>query len=101
MLRWVLVVFVTTAVSSSLCFSQTSYRLPPQKVVDIVDSAPPPGLDISVDGSWILLTDRDAIDAALLYETESQLDQSLYYLIGNSYVRVVVIDANEQVGTRC
>ena len=41
------------------------------------------------------LRDRDAIDAALLFGSEVQLDQSLYFLIGNSYIRVVVIDVNE------
>ncbi len=39
------------------------------------------------------LRDRGAIDAALVFSDEPQLDQSLYFLIGNSYIRVVVIDS--------
>jgi len=35
------------------------------------------------------------VDAALIFPSEAQLDQSLYYLIGNSYIRVVVIDSTE------
>ena len=35
------------------------------------------------------LHDREAIDAALIFKTESELDQSLYWLIGNSYIRFV------------
>ena len=37
------------------------------------------------------LHDREAIDAALIFKTEQELDQSLYYLIGNSYIRVHAI----------
>ena len=33
---------------------------------------------------WYLI----AVDAALIFRTEADLDQTLYYLIGNSYVRV-------------
>ncbi len=33
---------------------------------------------------------RDAIDAALLFETETELDQSLYHIIGNYHLRVLV-----------
>ena len=35
------------------------------------------------------------MDAALIFETEAQLDQSLYFLIGNSYIRVIVLDLEE------
>ena len=38
------------------------------------------------------MRDRGAIDAALVFSDEPQLDQSLYFLIGNSYIRVVVIN---------
>ena len=41
------------------------------------------------------LHDRSAIDAALIFQTEMRLDQSLYYLIGNSYIRVIVINQEE------
>ena len=39
------------------------------------------------------LHDREAIDAALIFKTEQELDQSLYYLIGNSYIRVHAISS--------
>ena len=42
------------------------------------------------------LRNREALDAALIFETEDELDQSLYYLIGNSYIRVIVINQAEQ-----
>lgn len=41
------------------------------------------------------LYDREAIDAALIFKTEAELDQSLYYLIGNSYIRVIVVNLEE------
>jgi len=41
------------------------------------------------------LTDRSAIDAALILESSSSLDQSLYYLIGNSLIRYVVVNTAE------
>lgn len=41
------------------------------------------------------LHDREAIDAALIFKTEAELDQSLYYLIGNSYIRVIVVNLEE------
>lgn len=41
------------------------------------------------------LKDRDAIDAALVFQSEIDLDQSLYFLIGNSYIRVIVINKDE------
>lgn len=41
------------------------------------------------------LRDREAMDAALLFETESQLDQSLYFLIGHSVIRVIVMELGE------
>ena len=37
------------------------------------------------------LRDRDAVDAALIFETEAELDESLYWIIGNSYIRVIVV----------
>ena len=41
------------------------------------------------------LGDNEAVDAALILKTEAELDQTLYYLIGNSYVRVMVIYTDE------
>ena len=34
------------------------------------------------------LHDREAIDAALIVKTKQEWDQTLYYLNGNSYIRV-------------
>ncbi|XP_043275122.1 glutamate receptor ionotropic, NMDA 2A-like isoform X2 [Venturia canescens] len=39
-----------------------------------------------------LLTDKNATDMALIFENEQDLNQSLYYLIGESIIRLVVID---------
>jgi hypothetical protein len=41
------------------------------------------------------LTDRDAMDAALIFETEPDLEQGLYQIIGNSYIRVIVVQMGE------
>ena len=32
---------------------------------------------------------QDAIDAALIFENQMKLDQSLYYIIGNSFLRII------------
>ena len=37
------------------------------------------------------LSDNKAIDAALIFKTEAELDQTLYYLIGNSHIRIMVV----------
>ena len=39
----------------------SSYKLPPQSVVDIIDASPAPGLSFSPDREWMLLVDRDAM----------------------------------------
>ncbi|XP_012263496.2 ionotropic receptor 25a [Athalia rosae] len=39
-----------------------------------------------------LLTVKNATDAALIFESEKELNQTLYYLIGYSIIRVVVLD---------
>ena len=41
------------------------------------------------------LRDRDAIDAALIFKDETDLDESLYWLIGNSYIRVIVVSLDQ------
>ena len=33
---------------------------------------------------------RDGVDAALIYENEPEIDESLYWIIGNSYIRIRV-----------
>ncbi|KAL0280963.1 UNVERIFIED_CONTAM: hypothetical protein PYX00_002104 [Menopon gallinae] len=42
------------------------------------------------------LTFRNGTDAALIFENENELDQALYYMIGNSIIRVVVLDKLSQ-----
>ena len=32
---------------------------------------------------------RNAIDAAIIFPNKKKLDQSLYYIIGNSYLRII------------
>ncbi len=39
----------------------SSYKLPPQAVVDIIDASPAPGVSFSPDREWMLLVDRDAM----------------------------------------
>ena len=41
--------------------AQESYRLPPPEVVSIVDAPPAPYVDLSPDGRWMLLLERDAL----------------------------------------
>ncbi len=45
---------------------------------------------VLLQGMDSFLYARDAIDAALLFETETELDQSLYHIIGNYRLRVLV-----------
>ena len=33
------------------------------------------------------LSAKDGVDAALIYENEDEMDESLYWIIGNSYIR--------------
>ena len=35
------------------------------------------------------LRSQDSVDAALIFETQDKLDQSLYYIIGNSFLRII------------
>ena len=42
------------------------------------------------------LSARDAIDAALIYENEPEIDESLYWIIGNSYIRIMVLQLDRQ-----
>jgi ionotropic glutamate receptor len=49
-----------------------------------------------VEGIDEFLYQRQAIDAALLFESGTELDQSLYYIIGNYHLRVLVLSAQEK-----
>lgn len=48
-----------------------------------------------VQGIDEFLFAREAIDAALLFESETELDQSLYHIIGNYHLRVLVLSMTE------
>ena len=41
--------------------AQAGYRLPPADVVAIVDAPPPPSVQLSPDGRWMLLLEREAL----------------------------------------
>ena len=41
------------------------------------------------------LVSRDGVDAALIYENEPEIDESLYWIIGNSYIRIMVMSLAE------
>lgn len=53
-------------------------------------------IDVFPQAADDYLTSMDAVDAALIFKTEAELDQTLYYLIGNSHIRVLVIFLDEQ-----
>tara|TARA_B110000495_G_C23038600_1_gene621449 strand:+ start:207 stop:2657 length:2451 start_codon:yes stop_codon:yes gene_type:complete len=44
-----------------LVAQSSSYKLPPQAVVDIIDAPPAPGISFSPDREWMLLVDLDAM----------------------------------------
>ena len=47
--------------SVSVSTAAESYRLPPQDLVDLIDAPPSPAVDISPDGEWMLMIERDAL----------------------------------------
>ena len=53
------------------------------------------GCMVKIQAADDYLSDNEAVDAALIFKTEAELDQTLYFLIGNSYVRVMVIFLEE------
>ena len=38
--------------------AQDGYRLPPQEIVDILDAPRAPGVNVSADGEWLILSHR-------------------------------------------
>ena len=42
------------------------------------------------------LVERNALDAALVFERENEIDEALYWIIGNSYVRILVMSLEEE-----
>ncbi|MFT5299921.1 MAG: dipeptidyl aminopeptidase/acylaminoacyl peptidase [Mariniblastus sp.] len=52
--------FLVSSSGESLA-RQTSYQLPPQEVIDIIDAAPEPSVRFSPDKKWMFLVDWDAM----------------------------------------
>ncbi|XP_063217386.1 ionotropic receptor 25a-like [Bacillus rossius redtenbacheri] len=50
---------------------------------------------VFVDAVDAYLGGRQATDAALIFQNEEELDQTLYYMIGRSIIRVIVLDGLE------
>ena len=48
-----------------------------------------------VEAADNFLSQRDAIDAALVFETETELDQSLYFIVGNYELRILVLSLDD------
>ena len=48
-----------------------------------------------VEAADNFLSKREAIDAALVFETEAELDQSLYFIIGNYELRILVLSLDD------
>lgn len=64
MVRWLMFVVVISISSSLIPTSidaQEPYRLPPSDIVQVVDAAPTPSVQISPDGTWMLLIERGSL----------------------------------------
>ena len=48
-------------VAPKATMAQSSYRLPPQEVVDIIDAKPEPAVSLSPDANWMMLVERQAM----------------------------------------
>ena len=53
--------FVVPFVVTVSAAAQEPYRLPPAEVVDIVTAPPAPSVQLSPDGRWMMLSERDAM----------------------------------------
>ncbi len=49
------------SIMSTAAYGQTTYQLPPQEVVDIVDAKPEPSVSVSPDAKWMVYVDRNAM----------------------------------------
>ena len=57
MRRLVLIPCVLSSICSAAA-AQTTYRTPPQVVIDILDAPPPPAVSVSPDRQWLLLLEQ-------------------------------------------
>lgn len=65
------------AASPTAAAGQTIYLTPPQEILDILDAPPPPGVSVSPDNEWLLLTE------SLSMPTIEQLAQPVLGLAGS------------------
>ena len=49
-----------------------------------------------IEAADTFLKSEDAKDAAIIFETKTQLVQSIYYIIGNSFLRIVGASMDEE-----
>ena len=63
--------------STQVVAGQTTYLTPPQEILDILDAAPPPGVSVSPNHEWLLLTE------SLSMPTIEQLAQPVLGLAGS------------------
>jgi dipeptidyl aminopeptidase/acylaminoacyl peptidase len=54
-------VLAISTVNLKTNMAQTSYQLPPQEVIDVIDAKPEPAVSLSPNGSWMMFVQRDAM----------------------------------------
>ena len=57
----VFLIFIFSLFLTRMSHAQSTYRLPPQEVVDILDAPPEPSVAFSPNGQWRLLIEHDAM----------------------------------------
>ena len=57
-LVYALALIALAAVIAPALTAQDGYRLPPQEIVDILDAPQAPGVAVSGDGNWLILSHR-------------------------------------------
>src|SRR2546427_3232970 len=78
MRRLVLVLCLVWSASSA-AGAQTTYRTPPQVVIDILDAPPPPAVSVSPDRQWLLLLEQRSMP------TIAELTRPILRPPGNPY----------------
>ena len=46
------------AIAAPTLAAQAGYKLPPQEIIDILDAPQAPGVEVSPDGNWLVLSHR-------------------------------------------
>ena len=57
-LAYTLALIAFVAAPAAALAAQDGYRLPPQEIVDILDAPQAPGVGVSADGEWLILSHR-------------------------------------------